>query len=163
MGVRDPCARLDRGLPRPLLGARRGDRRVRLRRGLHDLPPADPTRCPLVRGGARGGGGNRGLRLLHLPGLPRGHAAPGPVRLTPPRQRKGTKMNRSTRRRRPWLAAAALAATTALATAACGGSSTGSAEETAFQDGQVFTLVLGSSPGGGFDTQARMLQPYLDK
>jgi tripartite-type tricarboxylate transporter receptor subunit TctC len=72
-------------------------------------------------------------------------------------------MNRSTRRSRPWFAAVALAATTALATAACGGSSTGSAGETAFQEGQVFTLVLGSSPGGGFDTQARMLQPYLDK
>lgn len=32
-----------------------------------------------------------------------------------------------------------------------------------FRDGQVFKVILGSSPGGSFDAQARLLEGYLDK
>lgn len=54
-----------------------------------------------------------------------------------------------------------LGAVLLLAATACD-SSSGSDADGTFRSGEVIRIVLGSSPGGGFDTQARMLQPYLD-
>ena len=52
---------------------------------------------------------------------------------------------------------------------ACTGQSGQSGQQTSpdsqsnsYQDGDRVTLVLGSSPGGGFDTQARLLASYLE-
>jgi tripartite-type tricarboxylate transporter receptor subunit TctC len=50
-----------------------------------------------------------------------------------------------------------------LISAACGGtSSSPSSQSTSYEDGDVVTVVVGTDPGGGFDTQARLLQPYLE-
>lgn len=73
-------------------------------------------------------------------------------------------MNRTTTPKRRWTRLAALLAASALAIAACGtdGEETGAAEQP-YRSGEVIRIILGSTPGGGFDTQARLLQSYLEE
>lgn len=66
---------------------------------------------------------------------------------------------------RRWIRPAALLAAAGLALGACGqgGPDTDAAGQQQFRSGEVIRVILGSTPGGGFDTQARLLQSYLDE
>lgn len=72
-------------------------------------------------------------------------------------------MRRTRQPRRTIVRAIALLAGAALTITAC---DTGEEEpadaEQSFRSGQVVRVILGSTPGGGFDTHTRLLQPYLD-
>jgi tripartite-type tricarboxylate transporter receptor subunit TctC len=58
-------------------------------------------------------------------------------------------------------AAVALAATLALGMSACGSEAQSAADAENPLEGELITVVVGFSPGGGFDTYARTFAPYL--
>lgn len=73
-------------------------------------------------------------------------------------------MDRTHTLRRRWSRPPAVIAAAGLLLAAC--TTDGDdpeAEAQQFSSGDVVRLILGSTPGGGFDTQARLLQSYLDE
>lgn len=74
-------------------------------------------------------------------------------------------MDRTTTPNRRWTRPAALLAAAGLAIAACGtdGEDTEAEGQQQFRDGEVIRVILGGRAGGGYDTQARLLQPYLDE
>lgn len=51
--------------------------------------------------------------------------------------------------------------TVLLTVAACGGSADAGGAESESYNGETVTIVVSASPGGGFDTLARTLEPYL--
>lgn len=71
-------------------------------------------------------------------------------------------MNRTRTRRRRRARAAAVLATAVLAVSACGADEQQTAEAPVFSNGEEIRIILGSSPGGGFDTHTRLLQPYFE-
>lgn len=65
-----------------------------------------------------------------------------------------------------WVRPAALLAAAGLALTACaqdGQEDEAAGQQQQYRGGEVVRVILGSTPGGGFDTQARLLQSYLDE
>ncbi|MPZ72570.1 MAG: hypothetical protein GEU74_04960 [Nitriliruptorales bacterium] len=105
--------------------------------------------------------GRRGLRCRGdtdpVPGVhavPQGSGAVRDVRLT-----VEVVMTRPDSR---WRTLVVVLAATAVIAAACGGDGGGGGDEASFE-GETITFVVPFSPGGGYDSYARMVAPFLEE